>query len=93
MALGLSRVSARPHTARGTLDMVPADPAYVRVNCCNRIGRVPASKLADPFASLMWSRHCSRAIPAVLGYDPADNKLLRVLRQPETVNDVVRFWS
>lgn len=41
----------------------------------------------------MWSRHCSRRIPAVLGYEPNHKNPLRVLRKPETVDDVVRFWS
>jgi diaminopimelate decarboxylase len=41
----------------------------------------------------MWSHHCSRGIPAVLGYEPGHKSPLRVLRKPETVDDVVRFWS
>jgi diaminopimelate decarboxylase len=41
----------------------------------------------------MWSRHCSRAIPAVLGYEPNHKNPLRLLRKPETVSDIVRFWS
>ncbi|AUX25704.1 uncharacterized protein SOCEGT47_062530 [Sorangium cellulosum] len=38
----------------------------------------------------MWSRHCSRGIPAVLGVDGDD---LRVLRERERPEDVVAFWS
>lgn len=41
----------------------------------------------------MWSRHCSRGIPVVLGYDPQRSDTLRVLRRRETPADVVRFWS
>jgi len=41
----------------------------------------------------MWSRHCSRAIPAVLGYDPHANQPLRILRRAETSADIVRFWG
>jgi diaminopimelate decarboxylase len=41
----------------------------------------------------MWSRHCSRGIPAVIGYDPQSSGSLRVLRHAETPADVVRFWS
>jgi Diaminopimelate decarboxylase len=41
----------------------------------------------------MWSRHCSRGIPAVIGYDPQHFESLRVLRQGETPADIVRFWS
>jgi diaminopimelate decarboxylase len=41
----------------------------------------------------MWSRHCSRGIPAVIGYDPGRPETLRVLRPAETPGDVVRFWS
>jgi len=41
----------------------------------------------------MWSRHCSRGIPDVLGYDPHHSETLRVLRPRETPADIVRFWS
>jgi diaminopimelate decarboxylase len=41
----------------------------------------------------MWSRHCSRGIPAVLGYDPERHDVLRILRRAETADDIVRFWS
>ncbi len=38
----------------------------------------------------MWSRHCSRGIPSVIGYEDGKSRLLR---QPETPKDVARFWS
>lgn len=38
----------------------------------------------------MWSRHCSRGIPEVLAVSAGK---LAVLRQRETVEDLVRFWS
>jgi diaminopimelate decarboxylase len=38
----------------------------------------------------MWSRHCSRGLPLVLGHD-GDH--LRVLKARETPADVVSFWS
>ena len=41
----------------------------------------------------MWSRHCSRGIPAVIGYDPERGDSLRVLRARETPADLVRFWG
>jgi diaminopimelate decarboxylase len=41
----------------------------------------------------LWSRHCSRAIPSVIGYDPQQAAQFRVLRRGETPADVVRFWS
>ncbi len=41
----------------------------------------------------LWSRHCSRRIPTVLGYDTDGGGSLRVLRQAETLEDIVRFWS
>jgi diaminopimelate decarboxylase len=41
----------------------------------------------------MWSRHCSRGIPAVIGYEPGRPEPLRVLRPAETPDDIVRFWS
>jgi len=41
----------------------------------------------------MWSRHCSRGIPAVIGYEPPPAESVRVLRAAETPADVVQFWS
>jgi diaminopimelate decarboxylase len=41
----------------------------------------------------MWSRHCSRAIPAVIGYDPQCDDPMPILRQRETPSDIVRFWG
>jgi diaminopimelate decarboxylase len=38
----------------------------------------------------MWSRHCSRALPLVIGYD---GEALSVLKERETAADVVAFWS
>jgi len=38
----------------------------------------------------MWSRHCSRALPLVLGWR---NGELSVLKARESLEDVVRFWS
>lgn len=40
----------------------------------------------------MWSRHCSRAMPRVLGFE-GRNPQLRVLRHAETPAGVARFWS
>ncbi len=42
----------------------------------------------------MWSRHCSRGLPLVLGYDEraaADG--FKTLRRRETPEDVAAFWS
>ncbi|MBS2036389.1 diaminopimelate decarboxylase [bacterium] len=38
----------------------------------------------------MWSRHCSRALPLVLGWRAGN---LFVLKARESLEDVVRFWS
>lgn len=40
----------------------------------------------------MWSRHCSRGIPEVLGLRGPEPSL-HTLRPRETAQDVVRFWS
>jgi diaminopimelate decarboxylase len=40
----------------------------------------------------MWSRHCSRGIPEVVGLR-GEPPCLHVLRRRETAQDVVRFWS
>jgi diaminopimelate decarboxylase len=41
----------------------------------------------------MWSRHCSRSMPAVIGYDASRADSLRILRRAETPRDIVRFWA
>lgn len=42
----------------------------------------------------MWSRHCSRGMPPILGYRLVDgDPLLVMLRRGESGSDVVRFWS
>ena len=43
----------------------------------------------------MWSRHCSRGIPIVLGHriGPTGEIVLEVLRARESPGDVVRYWS
>ena len=41
----------------------------------------------------MWSRHCSRGMPLVLGYEADTCPRLTVLREAETADDIVRFWS
>lgn len=38
----------------------------------------------------MWSRHCSRGIPAVVGYERIGTRLLRTAESP---TDIVRAWS
>lgn len=40
----------------------------------------------------MWSRYCSRPIPAVVGYDDPEGPLI-TLREAETPDDLVAFWS
>jgi diaminopimelate decarboxylase len=39
----------------------------------------------------MWSRHCSRGMPAVVGIE--DDGTFRTLRKRESTLDMVRFWS
>jgi diaminopimelate decarboxylase len=40
----------------------------------------------------MWSRHCSRAVPEVVGLRGDPPRVL-VLRPREALQDVVRFWG
>lgn len=40
----------------------------------------------------MYSRHCSRGLPLVLGFDSSTGER-RVMLQRETPKDVARFWS
>ncbi len=39
----------------------------------------------------MWSRHCSRGMPAVVGIE--GDGTFRTLRERESARDMVRFWS
>ena len=41
----------------------------------------------------MWSRHCSRSIPLVLGFQATASPSLVALRQAETPESMVQFWS
>lgn len=41
----------------------------------------------------MWSRHCSRGMPTVLGYDGATDGGFELLRARETIADMVAFWG
>ncbi len=41
----------------------------------------------------LWSRHCSRQIPLVLGYENNGKGGFKVLKKKESVADIIRFWS
>lgn len=42
----------------------------------------------------MWSRHCSRGMPAVYGYRLDDDGVeFELLKRAEEPDDIVRFWS
>ena len=40
----------------------------------------------------MWSRHCSRSMPRVVGYEDGGASFY-TLRNPETPEGIARFWS
>ena len=40
----------------------------------------------------LWSRHCSRGMPEVIGYE-GDSARLTILRPPEKPEDIVSFWN
>ncbi|HEX7680890.1 MAG TPA: diaminopimelate decarboxylase, partial [Thermoanaerobaculia bacterium] len=40
----------------------------------------------------MWSRYNSRQMPKVVGYRD-DGALMTILKQRETVHDIIAFWS
>ena len=41
----------------------------------------------------MWSRHCSRGMPALIGYDADQAEPLSVLRAAESAENIADFWS
>lgn len=80
----------RPWTIAGPLcfagDIIGRDVALPPVHAGDRIviHDVGAYTLA------MWSRHCNRGLPAVVGLTGSDSQLLRAAERPE---DIVAFWS
>lgn len=38
----------------------------------------------------LWSRHCSRPFPKIIGYDKDE---VRVIRKRESLDEIIRFWS
>jgi diaminopimelate decarboxylase len=68
----------------------------------SRDARLPGLEAGDwlvvhdvgAYTMSMWSRHCNRGMPAVLGYrDGGTTPRLTVLREREHAEDVVRQWS
>ena len=42
----------------------------------------------------LWSRHCSRAAPQVIGYKKSNDEIeVMVLKQAETTDQVLSFWG
>jgi len=81
---------ARPTTVAGPLcfsgDVVARDRALSAIEP----GDWLVIQDAGAYTLSMWSRHCSRGMPLVLGHD--DDRF-RLLRKAESAADVVRFWS
>ncbi|NHA66750.1 type III PLP-dependent enzyme domain-containing protein [Phycicoccus flavus] len=95
-------------TAPGTDPPEPSESWIVSGPLCfagdviSQDARFPALEAGDwlvihdtgAYTMSMWSRHCNRGMPAVLGYrDGADGPVLEVLRERESADDVVRQWS
>lgn len=40
----------------------------------------------------MWSRHCSRACPKVIAYS-LKHKNIEIIKERETIEEIVRFWK
>ena len=45
---------------------------------------------ANTFA--LWSKHCSRAFPKVVGYS-LSRRVIRMLKARQSVQDAISFWS
>jgi diaminopimelate decarboxylase len=53
---------------------------------------------AGAYTLSLWSRHCSRAVPRVLGYHGPNAKdgeprAFSVLKERESIDSIVRFWG
>lgn len=59
-----------------------------------RAGDLIAVHDVGAYTMSMWSRHCSRAMPEVVGYRRTGTSYsLTRLRRAETPGDIVRLWS
>lgn len=94
-------------TAQGELKTGPTQPTTIGGPLCFG-GDILARDLALPviepgdwviirdvgaYTLSMWSRHCSRGMPLVLGYDSQAKPTFSILRAAETPANLVRFWS
>ena len=41
----------------------------------------------------LWSRHCSRRIPLILGYEGKAEKGFMTIKNQETTEDILKFWA
>ena len=82
---------ATPWTIAGPLcfagDIVARDAPLP----CVEPGDLVAVRDAGAYTLSMWSRHCSRGMPSVLGYH-GDGEV-RLLRRAESPRELARFWS
>jgi diaminopimelate decarboxylase len=86
----LRRDPPRPTTLAGPLCFAGDIIARERLLPAPRAGDLCILRDTGAYTLSMWSRHCSRGIPAVWGFERGDWTLLRRGEAPE---DVVRFWS
>lgn len=90
---GLKSGDLQPVTLAGPLcfsgDIVARDVLLPRIDEGDWI----AIRDAGAYTLSMWSRHCSRSIPSVFGYDASARDPIRMLREAETPGSVVQYWS
>jgi diaminopimelate decarboxylase len=93
--------------AEGNLKTGPAQPQAIAGPLCfsgDVLARGLSLPLVEPedivaildigaYTLGMWSRHCSRRIPGLYGFDGSSDPDLVLLRRAETGEDVVRFWG
>lgn len=94
-------------SADGRVKTEPAQPLTIAGPLCfsgDIIGRdVPLPPVEEgdwlvvrdtgAYTLSMWSRHCSRSMPRVIGYDDQNSTRVRLLRESESPQSMVRFWS
>jgi diaminopimelate decarboxylase len=56
-------------------------------------GDFVAIRDAGAYTISMWSRHCSRGLPKVVGFECGCEDAFRTLLRRETPSDVARFWG
>jgi diaminopimelate decarboxylase len=91
----------QPQPATGLRPWTVAGPLCFAGDIIGRDVRLPTVAPDDllvvrdvgAYTYSMWSRHCSRGMPTILGYAGSADPVFELLRERETAADLVAFWQ